>query len=119
MPSDAAALIAQLREHPKVCAMFGIAIEPSIYGPPDEAVTVERGKFAFGGKSFDEPIRTFRRWLTGACVEKCDELGIVLDQEETEFRMWYWFNRNTLRSDQHAYDTRLGAALAALESHDA
>lgn len=113
MPSDAAALIATLREHPKVCAMFGIAIEPSIYGPPDEAVTVERGKFAFGGKSFDEPIRTFRRWLTGACVEWCIANGIMLPEQC--FAEWdiHDADGNTTR-----YPTFLAAALAALERHD-
>lgn len=114
MPTDAAQLIADLDAHPKACGMLGLRFGLGCAGTP----MVSNSCISLLENDTEPWNSEFSRWLTGACVEKCDELGIVLDQEETEFRMWYWFNRNTLRSDPHAYDTRLGAALAALERHD-
>lgn len=105
----AAEIIELLRTHPQACRMLGIVLSEFIYWgyKPDYLYENTPDRLAY----------EFRHRLTGACVEKCDELGIVVDQESTEFRMWYWFSERTLRSDPHAYDTRLHAMLAGLEAH--
>ena len=115
MPSDAAALIAQLREHPRACGMLRVCVAV-VFGRDvvrfrdltlmSDATPEDSDHFAMGVCA-----------ITGASQKKCDELGIFVDQEKTMEQAWYWLNRRTKLSDPRQYPTRLHAALAALEQH--
>ena len=60
----------------------------------------------------------FRRWLTGACVEKCEELGIDVVRANSSGSEWYFGPRNRcIESDVQLYPTFLHAATAAIEAH--
>jgi hypothetical protein len=56
----------------------------------------------------------FRRWLTGAAVEKHIELGIELPMLCRDSLMWLQI---TGQLTYNIHPTRLHAALAALERH--
>jgi len=110
MPSDAAALIETLRAHPKACGMIDLRV-------------ADDGSRAFSTDIYDvwrdDPphcVSGFRRWLVGACVEKCDELGIELPARCRESKQWL---RVTGQFSYEVYPTFLAAMLAALERHDA
>lgn len=108
----AAALIAILRENPGACWMLGIQTHST-----DNSVDCWKDEIKLRPRYLTNHVNRFRRWLTGAAVEKCDELGIFIDQEKTMELAWYWVNRRTTLSDPRQYPTRLHAALAALEQH--
>lgn len=99
-------LIALLKACPRACEMIGIIFK-------------EGGRVASHAQcSIDSFVdvkgyRTacFRRWLIGACVEKCDDLGIDVQAQCT--RTFMWSRGMTTRT---GFATRLEAALAALES---
>lgn len=109
MPADltAAALIALLREHPGACGMLGIE-------------TAGRSAGSYGNDVFlfpdddDDALEVFRRWLTGAAVEKHIELGIELPMLCRDSLMWLQI---TGQLTYNIHPTRLHAALAALERH--
>ncbi len=58
-----------------------------------------------------------RQFITGACVEKCDELGLQVHREVGGDGGWYWFDGETLDIDETTYPTRLATMLAAIEKH--
>lgn len=106
----AADLIALLREHPGACGMLGIE-------------TAGRSAGSYGNDVFlfpdddDDALEVFRRWLVGAAVEKCDELGIEIAMDR--FGGYIAFSGYEEERVEYGkkHPTRLHAALAALERH--
>lgn len=78
MPADltAAQLIALLREHPLTCGALKLKATGSFGNVEDIRINSDGGRVAIYGDDAKEFAVDFRRWLTGALVEKCDELGI-------------------------------------------
>ena len=117
MPADltAAEIIALLRERPGCCGVLGIQ--------GMELASL----WAFSTLSFDMTVwanghidsaTRFRRWLTGACVEKCEALGIDVVRANSSGSEWYFGPRNRcIESDVQLYPTFLHAATAAIEAH--
>lgn len=108
----AAEIIALLRERPGCCELIELRL-------------AEDGSRAFSTE-FNELwaddnahcAMGFRRWLTGACVEKCEELGIDVVRANSSGSEWYFGPRNRcIESDVQLYPTFLHAATAAIEAH--
>lgn len=99
-------LIALLREHPGVCGMLGITFDGPLVDSPYKA---------WMSRYMPEFLQ-FGTWLTGAAVEKCDELWIVPVHTA---HGWMIEGNYGLKGEPKLvyYPTRLHAALAALEQH--
>ena len=110
MPTDAAQLIADLDAHPKACGMLGLRFGLGCAGTP----MVSNSCISLLENDTEPWNSEFNRWLTGACVEKHIELGIMLPEQQASEWDIHDANGNTFR-----YPTFLAAALAALERHDA
>lgn len=118
MPADltAAGLIALLREHPGACGM----LELRIADDGSRAYSAE-----FDGLWRDDPpqyIPGFRRWLTGAVVEKHVKLGIGLPDDLGDDREQAWLTNHDYMTKKDAnewtyHPTLLHALLAGLEAH--
>lgn len=122
MPADltAAEIIALLRERQWCCKSLDITVTISDI--------VEQAASADGVATWRYPsienadvsvkATRFRRWLTGACVEKLDELGIDVVRANSSGSEWYFGPRNRcIESDVQLYPTFLHAATAAIEAH--
>lgn len=124
MPSDAAALIAQLREHPRACGMLRVCVAV-VFGRDvvrfrdltlmSDATPEDSDHFAMGVCA-----------ITGASQKKCDELGIEIVRYADGFGTIERQNVVATTGDighrmviGKKHETRLAAALAALERHDA
>ena len=119
MPTDlpAAALIALLRERPGCCKALGIKLD---IGQRWTSASDGRGVWFSDidvtGHDRSEHYQTprFRRWLTGAAVEKHVELNITIPSLCWESKKWI---RPTGQFSYEVYDTLLHALLAGLEAH--
>ena len=123
MPTDlpAAALIALLRERPGCCKALGIKLD---IGQRWTSASDGRGVWFSDidvtGHDRSEHYQTprFRRWLTGAAVEKHVELGIGLPDDREQA----WLTNHDYMTKKDAnewtyYPTYLHALLAGLEAH--
>ena len=117
MPADLTAtqLIALLREHPGACGMLGLTTN-SVGTIEDVRVVAEGGRISLYGDDAICFAVDFGCWLTGAAVEKCDELWIVPVHTA---HGWMIEGNYGLKGEPKLvyYPTRLHAALAALEQH--
>lgn len=110
----AAALIALLRERPGACELLGVTVDDGAIQKarsPGNLVSVWQTD---GG----EVLECFRRWLTGAAVEKHVELGIGLPDDREQA----WLTNHDYMTKKDAnewtyYPTYLHALLAGLEAH--
>ena len=110
----AAALIALLRERPGACELLGVTVDDGAIQKarsPGNLVSVWQTD---GG----DVLECFRRWLTGAAVEKHVELGIGLPDDREQA----WLTNHDYMTKKDAnewtyYPTYLHALLAGLEAH--
>ena len=121
MPADltAAEIIALLRERPGCCGRLSIHMELANIEPVTDArVAITGGRVTLYGDDDRFDTAVFREWLTGACVEKCEELGIDVVRANSSGSEWYFGPRNRcIESDVQLYPTFLHAATAAIEAH--
>jgi len=123
MPADLTApeLIALLREHPGACVSIDVFVVGS--GANELAMARRDGINLFGDSGPDPSVR-FRRWLTGAAVEKCDEMDIEIVRyadgfgtiERHVFKPTTFGGGTGIKIGKK-HPTRLRAALAAIEAH--
>lgn len=114
MPADltAAELIALLREHPGCCGALGLRIQRRLaYLPHVDFVRCDENYIDCDEDASKASAAKFRRWLNGAAVEKCDELGVIVGPS-VENGVTVWHN-----GTGNGYATRLHALLAGLEAH--
>lgn len=113
-------IIELLRRHPQACGVLQIHMEHADINPTTDArVAAPGGRVVLYGDDDWSDTSVFREWLTGACVEWCDERGITTEMG----RDGYWqYDQPTTgpmlsRHPGTGYATRLHALLAGLEAH--
>jgi len=116
-------LIALLREHPGACGMLGLTTN-SVGTIEDVRVVAEGGRISLYGDDAICFAVDFGCWLTGAAVEKCDELDIEIVRYADGFGTIERQHVVATTGDighrmviGKKHPTRLHAALAALEQH--
>lgn len=120
MPADltAAALIALLRERPGACELLGVTVDDGAIQKARSLGNLVSVWQTDGG----EVLECFRRWLTGAAVEKHVELGIGLPVDLGGDRERAWLTNHDYMPKKDAnewtyHPTLLHALLAGLEAH--
>lgn len=116
-------LIDILRSNPGACAMLGLSVRTTI--DERDVVWTRRGtRILFASTSDGEDLDGARFRMTGAAVEKCDELGIEIVHAADGFKT---IERHVFKPTMFGggsgikigkkHPTRLHAAIAALEIH--